>query len=558
MLRKTQGSTGSPPGGRARERQRGHLERDLGPPFLFHTSSSPALAPLPGSRQASSKTHHRAHPPADRPLALATRLEPPLLLSFDPPSAAPPPSHPRQATPPTTHNMPSGAAAALLAKALPKASGSGTPNGGGGGSGRSPRSAARGKGVRGAGSAHMDEDVGMSDSSDAAAARRRGRQGRSGPMGERVSLLSLFSALRDPGAVAEGRGTRARAWYWLSARRASMLPGRKPAREGGGADSALSPSPAAKPQRRSERARSALRQAGTSLFRPDLEQERQGPRRSDPVDHRHPPPLPPVAVPARRPAPQPREHGGRPDPQAAQAPRARAARRAHQHGRRPVEALEGALPQRASPVPLVTVSSPPSSCQLTLPAPRRDRSSRSRSPTTTSPRSSPSRPGSSPRTCPTSRTSRSPATASSRSATWTRSARSSARSARTSSPRAGATSRSSSSRATRSPPRADSPTPTPSASSSLALRRLHLVERVLTLLYPRRPQRDGSPLRHAPRPRPEPDRPVHSVRRRPRALDVWRRRARPVVQGQEREGQGDQARAGRLPGRHHARRLLRP
>ncbi|GAA5834484.1 hypothetical protein JCM9279_004329 [Rhodotorula babjevae] len=81
--------------------------------------------------------------------------------------------------------MPSGAAAALLAKALPKASGSGTSNNGGGGSGRSPRSAARGKGVRGAGSTHMDEDVGMSDSSDAAAARRRGRQGRSGPMGER-------------------------------------------------------------------------------------------------------------------------------------------------------------------------------------------------------------------------------------------------------------------------------------------------------------------------------------------------------------------------------------
>ncbi|GAA5926245.1 hypothetical protein JCM3775_000967 [Rhodotorula graminis] len=82
--------------------------------------------------------------------------------------------------------MPSGAAAALLAKALPKASGSGSSNGGGGGpAGRSPRSAARGKGVRGAGAAHMDEDVGMSDSSDAAAARRRGRQGRSGPMGER-------------------------------------------------------------------------------------------------------------------------------------------------------------------------------------------------------------------------------------------------------------------------------------------------------------------------------------------------------------------------------------
>ncbi|GAA5995079.1 uncharacterized protein JCM10292_004525 [Rhodotorula paludigena] len=83
------------------------------------------------------------------------------------------------------------AAAALLAKALPRqGSNSGSNQASGSGSagpaGRTQRGGrAGGKAARGAGSAHMDEDVGMSDGNDAGAARRRGRQARSGPMGDR-------------------------------------------------------------------------------------------------------------------------------------------------------------------------------------------------------------------------------------------------------------------------------------------------------------------------------------------------------------------------------------
>ncbi|GAA5835315.1 hypothetical protein JCM11251_006678 [Rhodosporidiobolus azoricus] len=82
--------------------------------------------------------------------------------------------------------MPSGAAAALLAAALPKnptASGSNHPDAGGSSAGGRGRGRGRGRaGVRGV--AAMEEDVGMSDGSEGNV-RRRGRQVRSGPMGER-------------------------------------------------------------------------------------------------------------------------------------------------------------------------------------------------------------------------------------------------------------------------------------------------------------------------------------------------------------------------------------
>ncbi|GAA5916790.1 hypothetical protein JCM6882_004167 [Rhodosporidiobolus microsporus] len=82
--------------------------------------------------------------------------------------------------------MPAGAAAALLAAALPKnptASTSNHPDAGGSSAGGRGRGRGRGRaGVRGV--AAMDEDVGMSDGGEGGA-RRRGRQARSGPMGER-------------------------------------------------------------------------------------------------------------------------------------------------------------------------------------------------------------------------------------------------------------------------------------------------------------------------------------------------------------------------------------
>ncbi|BGP36661.1 nuclear mRNA export, poly(A)+RNA binding protein [Rhodotorula kratochvilovae] len=101
--------------------------------------------------------------------------------------------------------MASGAAAALLAKALPKASGSGSSAAGGSSAGGRTSRSGRGKGVRGAGAAHADEDVGMSDGNEGAAARRRGRQGRNGPMGERPTRGGGRNA---PGVISD-KPTRA-------------------------------------------------------------------------------------------------------------------------------------------------------------------------------------------------------------------------------------------------------------------------------------------------------------------------------------------------------------
>jgi len=123
------------------------------------------------------------HSPQTRPAADPTLTFPLFSPLLSPSSFLPFYSPPSMATP--------SAAAALLAAALPKPSGSTSnhpqPSGsgrGGVGARGSTRGSRQARGQRGA---RVDEDIGMSDASEGTVNRRRGRQARSGPMGERPS-----------------------------------------------------------------------------------------------------------------------------------------------------------------------------------------------------------------------------------------------------------------------------------------------------------------------------------------------------------------------------------